>query len=74
MAKKRCFSFMKGWNQLKVGDALVVRIKIMTALNLSSRAGFLYRLKGRCEPTVSEAQAIESIFKEYGIRDVWGEA
>ena len=74
MTKKRSFSFQKGWNQLKVGDANVVRDKIMSALGISYRTSFYYRLKGKCEPTVTEAQAIEAIFKEYGIKDVWGEA
>ena len=74
MTKKRSFSFQKGWNQLKVGDANVVRDKIMSALGISYRTSFYYRLKGKCEPTVTEAQAIEAIFKDYGVKDVWGEA
>ncbi len=74
MTKKQSFSFQRGWNQLKVGDANVVRDKIMSALGIRYRTSFYYRLKGKCEPTVTEAQAIEAIFKEYGIKDVWGEA
>lgn len=74
MTKKQSFSFQRGWNQLKVVDAPTAKLKIMSALNLETRAGFLYRLKGKCEPTVTEAQAIEAIFKDYGIKDVWGEA
>ena len=73
MTKKQSFSFQRGWNQLKVVDAPCARDKIMTALGLVTRAGFLYRLKGKCEPTVTEAQAIEDIFNEYGIKDIWGE-
>ena len=74
MTKKRSFSFQKGWNQLKVGEANVVRDKIMSALGITYRTSFYYRLKGKCEPTVTEAQAIEAIFKDYGVKDVWGEA
>lgn len=74
MTKKQSFSFQRGWNQLKVVDAPCVREKLMAALDLATRSGFLYRLKGKCEPTVTEAQAIEAIFREYGIKDVWGEA
>lgn len=74
MTKKQSFSFLKGWNQLKVGDANVVRNKIMSALGITYRTSFYYRLKGKCEPTVTEAQAIEVIFREYGITDIWGEA
>ena len=28
---------------------------------------------GKCEPKVSEAQAIEEIFHSYGITDIWGD-
>lgn len=68
------FSFKKGWNQLKVGDTLKVRQKIMEALGLNVPSSFYYRLNGRCEPTISEAKAIEAVFKEYGITKVWGDA
>lgn len=74
MTNKQSFSFQRGWNQLKVADANVAREKLMSALDLATRSGFFYRLKGKCEPTVTEAQAIEAIFKEYGITDIWGEA
>ena len=74
MTKKQSFSFQRGWNQLKVVDAPCIREKLMAALDLATRSGFLYRLKGKCEPTVTEAQAIEVIFREYGITDIWGEA
>lgn len=74
MAKKQSFSFKKGWNQLKVGETSEVRQKIMKALGVKVPSTFYYRLNGRCEPTISEARAIEDIFKEYGITKVWGEA
>lgn len=74
MAKKQSFSFKKGWNQLKVGETSEVRQKIMAALGLKVRSTFYYRLNGKCEPTISEAQAIEEVFKEYGITKVWGDA
>lgn len=74
MAKKQSFSFKKGWNQLKVGDTSAVRERIMSALGIRYRSSFYYRLNGNCEPTMTEAQQIEAIFREYGITKVWGEA
>lgn len=46
--------------------------KLMAALNINTRMAFLNRLKGEVEPKVSEARAIEAVFAEYGIKDVWG--
>ena len=45
----------------------------MKALGLNSRMAWWQRLNGIIEPRVTEAEAIESIFAEYGISDVWGE-
>lgn len=73
MPKRESYSFKKGWEQLKQKDAPEVRAKIMSALGLQGRASFYYRLNGKCEPTITEATAIESVFKEYGIIKVWGD-
>ena len=70
----RSFSFKKGWNQLKHVDVEQVRNKLMAALGLTSTPPFYQRLNGKVEPKVTEAEAIEQIFAEYGVTDVWGEA
>lgn len=67
------FSFKKGWGQVKNIDMPVVRKKIESALGIRNRNSFYNRLNGDVEPKVSEAKAIESIFSEYGITEVWGE-
>ncbi len=67
------FSFQKGFSQVQQKDVSEVKNKIMSALNIRTRPGWKYRLDGRIEPKVSEAAAIETIFAEYGITDVWGE-
>ena len=68
------FSFKKGYSLVAHKDLPDVRKKIMKALNLNSRASWKLRLDGTVEPKVSEAEAIEDIFREYGITEVWGEA
>lgn len=71
---KEQFSFNKGWSQVKNGDMSECRNKLMEVLGIKSRAAFLNRLKGDVEPKVSEVRAIESVFTEYGIKDIWGVA
>lgn len=68
------FSFQKGWSQVKQGDASTVRSKLMAALNITTRMAFLDRLNGKVEPKVTEHRAIEEIFAEYGITEIWGAA
>ena len=57
---------------MKQGDARVVKKKLWVALDIGSRQTFSERMKGKVEPRVSEAEAIERVFAEYGITDVWG--
>ena len=66
------YSFLKGYGQVMNKDVDEVRRRIMEALNISSTQGFRYRLIGRYEPKASEKEAIEAIFNEYGITDIWG--
>ena len=66
------FSFKKGWSQVKTVDAPEVRKKLMVALGVNSRAGFCNRMRGDIEPKITEARAIENVFAEYGITDIWG--
>ena len=71
---KEQFSFSRGWSQVKNGDISECRNKLMEVLGIKTRAAFLNRLKGDVEPKVSEVRAIESVFAEYGITDIWGVA
>lgn len=67
------YSFQKGFNQVPVGKASEVREELMKALSITSRPGWLSRLKGRIVPKVTEARAIEQVFAKHGIKNVWGE-
>lgn len=66
------YSFKRGYDQVQRKDLEAVRQDIMAVLNLKTNAAFLQRLKGRVEPKVGEAAAIEKIFKEKGITKIWG--
>ena len=69
----REFSFSKGWSQVRVIDRKAIRFKLMDAMRISSRRQFQARLRGDHEPKVSEYAAIEQVFADYGISDVWGQ-
>ena len=66
------FSFQKGWAQVKQGDAREVRKKLMEVLCIKTNVSFYERLRGEIEPRISEHEAIEGVFSEYGITGIWG--
>lgn len=68
--KTNC-SFQPGWDQLTKKQAVKVREEIMSALGIN-RTAFYQRLRGETEPKVSEAVAIEKVFKKYGVTKIWG--
>jgi hypothetical protein len=70
--QKKDWSFEKGYYHLKVKDITECKEKLMTELNITTNMSFLNRLRGRTEPTISAVDAIERVFREYGIEDVWG--
>lgn len=73
VTKAKTFSFQLGWSQVKNGDLHNVRNEIMSVLGITTRGNFLRRLRGEVDPKVSEVNAIESVFKKYGINKIWGE-
>ncbi len=66
-------SFIKGYDQIQRRDVETVKQEIMTVLKINTNQAFLQRLKGRVEPKVGEAAAIEKIFKQRGITEIWGD-
>ncbi|MEG1899429.1 MAG: hypothetical protein RR183_07120 [Bacteroidales bacterium] len=66
------YSFKKGYNQVPVSKSKEIKKLIMSALNISTTPSWSARLKGDIEPKISEYNAIEKIFREIGITDIWG--
>ena len=66
------YSFELGFSQVRQKDVEEVRARIMGLLGLKTRPSWYARLSGTVEPKVSEAKAIEELFAEYGITEVWG--
>ena len=71
MAKE--YSFRKGWNQVRRKDTRKVKAEIMLVFGISARMSWLRHLNGLVEPKISEYNKINSIFRKYGITEVWGE-
>jgi hypothetical protein len=64
--------FCKGYGQLQIKDEDSVYKELWVALGVSSRAAFSQYRKGKIEPKASQAEAVEKVFKKYGIKEIWG--
>lgn len=67
------FSFEKGFNKVSIKHCKTLRSDLKFALKINSTPAWLNRLRGKIEPKVSEARAIEAIFLVHGIEDIWGD-
>jgi len=65
-------AFFRGWNKLPMGKVDEVQTKIMAALSVNSRAQFWRHLNGQTRHSKAECDAIENIFREAGVTDIWG--
>lgn len=66
-------SFKRGFMQLKQKDVEAVKSEIMAGIGITTRMPWHMRMAGRMELKQSEREYIESVFKKYGIIDVWGD-
>ena len=68
------FSFQRGLNEAKGGDADTIKAEIIELLQLKSKSQWYQRLNGHVEPKVSEKEGIEEIFVKYGVKKskIWG--
>lgn len=67
-------SFALGYSQLTVGQAPLVRQKIISALGINNRTSWANKLAGRSTLSPAEKLAVEEIFRGFGITAVWGSA
>lgn len=65
------FGFKTAFTKLPGDIQPVVKEKIMSALGVTTRDSWSRRMRGLTEPKVTEAAAVEQIFKEYGAVKVW---
>lgn len=73
MDSNKKFSFKKGYGQIKQKDLPNVRKELMQALGVSNRMSLSQYMRGKIEPKMGQAKAIEQVFAKYGITEVWGD-
>jgi hypothetical protein len=68
------YSFERGMDQVTKGRIKEVTAKLYEAFELksTSRYAFSCRLKGSTIPRIDQYHAVEKIFREEGIVDIWG--
>lgn len=67
------YSFKKGFGQVQQKDLPAVRTKLMEALGVNTRMSLSKYMRGLTEPKISQVRAVEGVFHQYGITDIWGE-
>ena len=60
-------------NQVKVGDYKEVVEELKKALGINNRNSFYAYRDGAIEPKVTQAEAVEGVFKRFGVtKNIWG--
>jgi len=72
MEVKPEYSFKRGWVQRRAMDTLEIKTRIMRLLDITTDVGFNNRMYGYVNYNNAEKEAVERIFNEFGITDVWG--
>lgn len=73
MHRKYKKGFALGYRQIRTGDLRIVRGKLLTALGVTTNVSLLRYMRGVRECKASQAAAVESVFKEYNITEIWGD-
>lgn len=69
---KKATAFRKGWLHLDPQHQEAVKAAIMQVLEVNTYASFLNYKNGKREMKKSQANAVEEIFAEYNVTDIWG--
>jgi hypothetical protein len=70
MKENKKYSFEQAW-QKRVSDTSSIKKRIMTACNIKNEVSWRQRRRGEVGSKADEKEAIEKIFSEYGITEVW---
>ncbi len=66
-------SFKRGYNKVPRGIARKVRREIMSVMEINSNSGWFYILNGNSALKQIEKDAIEKVFQDHSITDIWGD-
>ena len=64
--------FNKGYLQLPVGKVKEATAALWRALGINNRNSLHNYKCGKIEPSANQAVAVELVFREYGITEIWG--
>lgn len=64
--------FRRGLMQVRYGDYLTVRKKLIAALGVNNRNSFYFYANGKQELKTTQMNRVAEVFSEYGITDIWG--
>lgn len=64
--------FARGMAQVQNGDNDAVKKRLFEVMKTTDRSKLSRYLNGITEPRATLAQAIEKVFSEFGICDIWG--
>lgn len=65
--------FLRGLNQIKVGDYKRAKGELAEALGINNRTSWAAYLHGQIEPKAGQAAKVTAVFAKYGItKDIWG--
>ena len=71
--KTEKLSFWNGYNQIARRDLFKFKEEIMQAVGCKTRTSFYQKLHGQENLRVWEKEAIDAVFKKYGItKNIWG--
>lgn len=73
LSTSKC-SFLRGYNQLTYNQQIEFEVRMIKMFGYTSSLTFRKRLLGKWQHLHRELamQAVENLFLEYGITDVWG--
>ncbi len=67
------YSFQPGWDKVRPCDQERMKKALMEARGITSDIAWRNCKSGRVEPKASKKEAIENVFRSYGIRTgIWG--
>lgn len=71
----RQWSFWNGWREVPQSRHELLKADIMDALGTIAHSTFIFRRVGKQRLTVDKKEAIETVFKKYGVAasKVWGD-
>lgn len=67
----KVMSFRRGWEQVRPVDMPFAKEKLMAAMSIGNRNSWALCLNGGKPFNDEQAKAVEAVFAEYGVTEVW---